>query len=303
MSTVGQVIDRVFREYLHLVDDQPVQTPLASGVDDTTTSWVLASSLLAPDEADVYVEGSMVECGRELALITNVDASAFPTSITLTVIRGMAGTTAAAHSSAAMVVAAPTFPREAVFDAVCDNVVALYPSLYRVGSSDVTVAGYVEVPAATIDPIGFTYTSGPTICTGNVQLFTDLAPAVSSTGKAVTINAPHGKAGRLTYRAMFDRPTAEADDLVATIGLDQSWERIIVVGTAAQVLAGRELDQVTQEYVTEQIRGQGYPVESASRQRNELIRLYQLMLARASSRQMSERDEVVTLSMPRFGSL
>lgn len=303
MSTVAQVIDRVFREYLHLVDDQPVQAPLLYAVDDSTTAWTLDATILDPDEADVYVEGTLVECGQELALVVAVDDESYPESLGLTVRRGVSGTDPVEHDAEDLVLASPTYSRRMVFDAVCDNVVALYPSLYRVATADVTSASYVEVPASTVDPLSFTYTVGGYIRRAGAQLFTDLAAGVSATGKAVTINAPSGKAGRLTYRAMFDRPSDEADDLVSTIGLDASWERIVVVGTAAQVLAGRELDQVTQEYVTEQVRGQGYPVESASRQRNELIRLYQLMLQRASSRQMAERDELVTLAMPAFGSL
>lgn len=303
MSTVGQVVDRLYREYLDLSDDQPVQAPLSASADSSTTSWYLDSSGLDPDEADVFVEGMLVECGLELALVVAVDDSNYPTSLVLTVRRGMSGTTAASHDAGANVLAAPTFPRLSVFEAVADNVTALYPQLYRVATEDITTAGYVSVPATVVDPLHFTWVSGSRIHRANVELFTDLPAAVSATGKAVRVVAVGtGRSGTLTFRASFDRPTSESDDL-ATFGVDGSWERIVVVGSAAQVLAGRELDQVTQEFVTEQVRGQGYPVESASRQRNELIRLYQLMIQQAQSRLMAERDELVSMTMPTFGVL
>lgn len=303
MSTVGQVVDRLYREYLDLSDDQPVQAPLSASADSSTTSWYLDSSGLDPDEADVFVEGMLVECGLELALVVAVDDSNYPTSLVLTVRRGMSGTTAASHDAGANVLAAPTFPRLSVFEAVADNVTALYPQLYRVATEDITTAGYVSVPASVVDPLHFTWVSGSRIHRANVELFTDLPAAVSATGKAVRVVAVGtGRSGTLTFRASFDRPTSESDDLAA-FGVDGSWERIVVVGSAAQVLAGRELDQVTQEFVTEQVRGQGYPVESASRQRNELIRLYQLMIQQAQSRLMAERDELVSMTMPTFGVL
>lgn len=302
MSTVGAVVDRLYREYLTLADDQPTRAQLDTTVNTSVTTWVVDASVLDADEADMFTAGILAECGQELVLVTAVDDTLFPDTVSLTVVRGAAGTTAAAHTAGDLVYPAPSFPRRVVFDAVCDSVERLYPSLYRIASTAVTTGAYAEVPATVVDPIHFTYTSGGQIVRASAELYTDLAVTVSSTGSAVTVDAPRATTGTLVYRGKFARPTLEADDL-STLGVEAGWEQIVIVGAAATLLAGRELEQTTQELVVEQLRAQGYPVLSASRQRNELLRLYQLLLDQARGRQAAQHDELVTLSMPRFGTL
>lgn len=297
MSTVGEVVSRTYREYLALADDQPARAPLDAAVLAADTTWTLDAAILDADEADLFTPGILVECEQELALVTAVDADLFPATIELTVMRGQAGTTAANHADASLVYPAPAFPRKAVFDAVCDVVERLWPSLYHVTTTAITTAAFVSVPATVADVIGFTWLSGGLIARADAQLYTDLPVAISATGKAVRVDAGNAVAGTLSYRAKFARPTTEADSL-ATLGVESSWEQILVVGAAASLLAGRELEASVQEIVTEQLRAQGYPVLSPSRQRNELLRLYSLLLGDARARQLGERSLPVTMSMP-----
>lgn len=67
-------------------------TTLSSGVSNGTTSWSVASAAGMPSEGDFYAI-----CDDEIVLITH------RVTTTLTVIRGQAGTSAAAHSTPAVV--------------------------------------------------------------------------------------------------------------------------------------------------------------------------------------------------------
>ena len=51
---------------------------------------------------------------------------------TITVTRGAKGTDAAAHTAGDLIKIAPPFPRRNVFDAVCDQIKNLYPTLFAV---------------------------------------------------------------------------------------------------------------------------------------------------------------------------
>jgi hypothetical protein len=103
----------------------------------------------------------------------------------------------------------------------------------------------------------------------------------------------------LVYRARFARPASEATEL-STVGVDSGWERIVVVGAAAQVIAGRDLDSVSQEFLSEQMRAQGYPVGSSSRIRNELLRYRELLLQEARRQLLAGQAETVDVVSPAF---
>jgi len=292
VSTVGELVDRCYRDYLAPADDQPIIVTVSGAVTDSATSITYDADTLAPDEEDLLAPGVLAEIGNEQVRITAVDT----TTDTLTVIRGVNGTTAAAIADGAELRVAPMFPRQSVFDAICDNVVDLYPDLFRVATQTITSAsGAVEVSADIVALRGATWISGSRPIAGHVELLKDYPP--SSTGQAVTFyGIPAGKTVYLAYEGRFDRPTAEADDL-ANFGIDETWERIIVVGAAAQVLAGRELDTASTEFLTEQLEREGFPVGSAHRIRDGLLRYHAYLLDRARRNQRADRTVPIVMGI------
>lgn len=292
VSTVGNLVDRLFREYLHPADDQPTTTTLVDAVTDSVTTWTYDAGLLAADEQELLVPGVLVEAGQELALITDADHTAG----TLTVRRGMAGTTAAAHDAGALVQLAPVFPRRAAFDAVADNIVRLYPRLFAVKTTALTSAnGVIDAPADMVTPISFQYLYGSHVYDAEVQLFRNYAG--SATGRALHLfGVSAGRDGWLTYRAQFTRPTDEADLVEDDLGVRPEWEGIVLAGAAAQLLTVREFDSVNTEFITEQMRGEGYPPGTASRQRDALLRLYQFLLDNAARSLIAETTVPVTVN-------
>ena len=138
-TTIGDLVDRTFREYLEPMDDIVSYTTLTSGIDDSATSVSFNGDLLSVEEEDALDAGAIIEIGQELMIATDLNAVAN----TITVTRGARGTTAAAHSGGAIIKIAPPFPRKNVFDAVCDQIKNLYPTLFATETKiSVTSKGY-----------------------------------------------------------------------------------------------------------------------------------------------------------------
>lgn len=297
MPTVGEVIDGVYRDYLYPPDDQPPRIEFDADVTDTATTWSYSDSLLAVDEQEMLGPGLVVEAGTEQALVTAVDT----TNKDLTVSRGFNATTASSHSSGDLIVLAPPYSRKTVFDAVSDQISALYPRLQTTRSYQLTTSSdYVEVPASVITVMDLLYSSGGDWISGSVALRDPFPPATS--GKAVQfVGVPSGKTAHLIYRGKFDRPESETDE-VYTLGItDDFWVRIVKIGAAAQTLTGRELDSAQQAHLTEQLRTEGYPVLSAVRQASALWQTRDQMMDEAARAQRSQHPPTVernTLSRP-----
>lgn len=287
MSTVAELADRVYREFLYPSDDQPIVASLSSAILAADTSVPYSDSTLYPDEEDVLAPGTLIEfADGEQARITAVNDS---TNI-MTVKRGVNGTTAADQASGSTIVAAPVFPRRAVIDAVKDNVVNLYPDLWQiVADTFVSAAGIIEVPAGILSIQEASYVSGSRLIPAQVTEPRRLA--TSSTGWVVqAYGVPNGATVYLTYRGKFTYPPTDATD-VATLGVEREWERIVVVGAAAHLISGRSIDPVSAEYITEQMERESFPVGSASRIAESLLR-YRNFLLDQSNRNLRAQDAV-----------
>ena len=94
-TTIGDLVDRTFREYLEPMDDLVSYTTLTSGINATVTSITFNGDLLSVEEEDALDAGTVIEIGQELMIATDLNA----VTNTVTVTRGARGTTAATHSA------------------------------------------------------------------------------------------------------------------------------------------------------------------------------------------------------------
>ena len=138
-DTIGNLVDRVFREYLEPMDSVESYSYLTGGIDASTTTVGYANDMFSSEEEDALDAGAIIEIGQELMFSTALNT----VTNEITVTRGARGTTAAEHLAGAVIKITPSFTRKAVFDAVSDQIKNLYPTLFAVETIELTAStGY-----------------------------------------------------------------------------------------------------------------------------------------------------------------
>ena len=279
MAAVSTLVDRIYRDFLNKPDDLAAFSRLDGAITDSDTSLTYEDGLFSVEEENLLEAGALVEIDQELMLVTDAN----PSTRVLTVSRGYAGTTAAAHSDKDNIFLNPTFPRKSVFDAVADNIVRLYPSLYNVTTTNVTsTSTYAEVPASTVEVLTsyVQNASGEQYTSAGIELLRDFPP--STTNTAVQFyNTSNGKTVHLVVKRKFVRPTSETVDLATDCLISDEYEQIVMVGAVADIVGATDIDATTQEFITEKLAQENYPVGSGERLRNALLRLRSLLIDEA----------------------
>jgi len=279
MAAVSTLVDRIYRDFLNKPDDLSAFSRLDGAINDSVTSLTYESGLFSSEEENLLGNGALVEVDQEIMLVTAANTS----TRTLTVARGYSGTTAASHSDKANIFINPTFPRKSVFDAVADNIVRLYPTLYNVTTITTTAnSTYQEVAASTVEVLSsyVQNASGEQYTSAGIELLKNFPP--STTNTAVQFyNTSNGKTVYLVVKRKFVRPSAETDDLSTACLLEDEYQQIVMVGAVADIVGATDIDATTQEFITEKLAAENYPVGSGERLRNALLRLRSLLIDEA----------------------
>ena len=337
MSTnIGNLIDRIYREYLEPNDDIQSFSVLrgALAADLTATTVEYESDYLTSEEEDMLEPGAVVEINRELMLVTALNTSAEQ----ITVKRAFRGTTLAEHFVDDVIRLNPVYPRNTVFDAVSDQIHNLYPTLFAVETKSVTASdGYTLL--GTYDAPGtnnylvsvlkaisqYTDFSSGSDQTGvifqpvSVQLVTLPNPFTYTDGdgteRTITytsgpnvVNAlqfysiSQGHTVYVTFKKKFldvkdyDSDGDIEDTTLAEIGLETEYEPIIMAGVAAQLVSGRDIPAVTIENITQSMQLSNFPVGSASSIRNSLLQYQQLLIQQARKNLRARYPEAVEIN-------
>ena len=279
MAAVSTLVDRIYRDFLNKPDDLSAFSRLDGAINNSVTSLTYESGLFSSEEENLLGNGALVEVDQEIMLVTAANTS----TRTLTVARGYSGTTAASHDDKANIFINPTFPRKSVFDAVSDNIVRLYPTLYNVTTITTTAnSTYQEVAASTVEVLSsfVQNASGEQYTSAGIELLKNFPP--SSTNTAVQFyNTSNGKTVYLVVKRKFVRPSAETDDLSTACLLEDEYQQIVMVGAVADIVGATDVDASTQEFITEKLAAESYPIGSGERLRNALLRLRSLLIDEA----------------------
>ena len=327
-STIGDLVDRVYREYLEPVDKVESYSYLTGGISDSDTTIAYDDNLFSVEEEDALEAGAIVEVGQELMYTTAVNT----VENNITVKRGQRGTTAATHSAGAMIKIAPAFPRKNVYEAVCDQIKNLYPTLFAVETIELTAStGYKLLGTHGTDGDSYNYLVAPLKA---ISQYTDWQSGSDQTGlkyngvaiemidlpnpftytddtstertKTYTtgpdvvhavqfVNISSGHTVFVTFKKKFIAPTAETDTL-ATVGLEQEYEPIVMTGVAAQLVAGKDISKLNTSYITEQLESTANPIGSSNNIGQSLLRYQQLLIQQARSNLRSKYPEPVQLN-------
>lgn len=332
-SNIGGLVDRVFREYLEPADDLNSYTALDTGINNSVTTVSFNADLLTQEEEDVLDAGTLIEINHELMYCTDLDS----VNNNITVVRGARGTTAATHTAGDLIKIAPAFTRKAVFDAVCDQIKNLYPTLYAVETVETTSGtgytllgsydspgtnNYLVTPIKAIsqytdwsagsDQTGLTFkgVAVELIDLPNPFTYTDNTGTERTITYTTGPNVVHalqfagiasGHTVYVTFKKKFIDPTAESDTL-ATIGLEDEYEPIIMAGAAAQMLSGRDIPAATSDFITDQLALSTYPVGASSNIRNGLLSYQATLIDQAKKDLKARYPEPVALNQITYPS-
>ena len=331
-TTIGDLVDRTYREYLEPMEDLVSYTTLETGMNTSVTEVVFDGDLLSVEEEDALDTGTIIEIGQELMLCKDLNA----VTNTITVTRGARGTTAATHTAGDLIKIAPPFPRKNVFDAVCDQIKNLFPTIFAVDTQSITTGtGYtligsydspgtnnylVSILSAISQYTDFSSNSdttgvnfSPVTCSlvelPNPFTYTDsdgVSRTITYTTGPSTVHAiqfagiASGHTAYVTFKKKFIEPTAETDTL-ATIGLEDEYVPIIMAGVAAQMMSGRDIPAATSEYISDQLAISSYPVGSSNSIRNSLLQYQQLLINQARKYLRAKYPEAVSVDGMVFG--
>ena len=327
-STIGDLVDRIYREYLEPTDSVESYSYLTSGISDSDTSLVYDGNLFSVEEEDALDAGAILEIGQELMFSTGLNT----VTNTITVTRGARGTTAAAHSANDLIKITPAFPRKNVYEAVSDQIKNLYPTLFAVETLELTAStGYKLLGTHGTDGDNYNYFVAPLkaisqytdwqsgsdqtglkyngvaiemIDLPNPFTFTDdtstertktytSGPDVVHAVQFVGISAGHTVF--VTFKKKFIAHTSETTTL-SSIGLETEYEPIVMAGAAAQMLVGKDIKQIDAKYITEQMAVSNAPIGSSNTISSSLLRYQQLLIQQARSNLRSKYPEPVQLN-------
>ncbi len=328
-TTVGDLVDRVFREYLEPPENVESYSYLTGDISTTTqTTFNYEADLFSTEEEDALDAGAIIEIGQELMFSKSLNV----VTNEITVQRGARGTTATTHDAGDIIKITPAFTRKAVFDAVSDQINNLYPTLFAVETKTITSGtGYRVIGTYGTDVDNNNYLVAPVKA---ISQFTDFSTGTDETGlkfigvAVEMVDLPNGftwtdeggvertktyttgpqvvhalqfqgvSSGYecfVTFKKKFITPTAETDTLV-TVGLENEYEPIVMAGVAAQMVAGKDIKQIDAQYITQQMAAQNFPVGSSSSVRNSLLQYQNILIQQARKNLRAKYPEPVMLN-------
>lgn len=279
MTTINDLRQMIENEYLEPITEQTPVVPLTDDINDTVGTFSILDGVLSPDEESLIGPGAILEIDSELVRVLDYNQN----SNEITCTRGIRGSTKAAHTAANSDVRFPTrWPRYNIEKAIAAAIDSLWQPLYVPKEKLATVASaeFVRLPLNTVrlinvefrnqagdwDPVNATlfakHPSDPTAAA--IQL----GPLPSSTTLC-----------NIRYGVKVEAPATTSEEIT---DLPTSWERIITSDVGAQALSGVDIDAVTQELLTEQLRLERFPVRSGSTISRSLIQYREYLVTQAA---------------------
>jgi len=207
-----------------------------------------ATSVVATYDLGGLRTGSVFEIESELLYVWDAN----PATKTLTVERGYAGTTAASHTSGAILTLSPRFPRAQMLDAVnaeLDDLSSTMNGLFRVVTVDLTYNGsdrQINITSSgtvlELLDVRLRYLADEHPVIHGVRLQTGLPTTDFASGNTLVFDDDI-MAGtvRVRYKAPFVRATSESSDLTTDCFLPTTCDDIVETGVMLRMMNAREI--------------------------------------------------------------
>ena len=291
MSTVADVIERLFRTYLYPPDYQPPSNFVTlAGANVNGFQTIGVGEWAVADDENLMRQDSIIEINDELLRVRLYDEE----STTILAEQGVYGTPINdEYKVNDRIILSPPYPRFSAFQAVADNIIQLYPRLYTVTAANlVSVTGGVaglndDLAVEVVTTWDGSFSKGPDYH-GTIV---DYHPAIGD--RAIMMNIDVGEIW-LRYRRRMGRAESETDTL-KDLGVDERWTNILIAGAAADLFVGRDLPASQVEWVSGVLQAENIEVGTRADLAVGLARYRELLIDRAAKEMAAEYKPRITM--------
>lgn len=271
MTTAAQLVDRTVQNLLAGTVEE--RNKLASSVNSSVDSLTMSYALGSLREQTVF------EIESELFYVWESNT----TAKTATVERGFGGSTAASHSSGAVVTVNPRFPRHQVLQALnaeLSDLSSPMNGLYQMKTVDLSYNGsdrMVNLTSVTamIDlyDVRYRYLSDDYPIVRNVRLLRDMPTTDFASGFVLAFDQEvRSGTVRVLYKAPYTQFSSESAT-TATAGVTTEVEDLLVLGAQIRLMAGREVKRNFTESQGDTRRAEEVPAGAVGNSITNLLRL------------------------------
>lgn len=291
MTTLEDLRQRVLSQIMGYSRDQQQVSELAAPMGPTDTTFTLDSNTAR------NISRGLVEIDDELILVKSLDTSTnIATVIGLTNGRGRMGTTAASHSTNALVTMSPQIPRIRITEAINQTLLAMWPTIPIFSVTEITKLAPVYEYAMPADAKDVWYIVSDTV--GPTQVHYP-SPRWRFNPNAATDDFPSGKSiqlldfvtpGRKIRIVYVVAPTTltNSTDLLTASGFDDRMAEAVVWGACARIIPTYEAGRLQQLAVEGTERANLVPATAAMKTAAYYEQLFQQAVLRERDRVLEE---------------
>jgi len=292
MTTVGEVIDRLYLQILTPPDAQPVIMQLGAAMDDSETTMTLGT-FAVPEDAALLRQGVILDVGLEAMRVTSYILGASSAEVE----RNIYSTTASTHNIGDSVIMSPMFARKSVFDTVADNIISLYPSLASTNTDTMVAVGSGVFPINDDLAVSVVEIWDGALGVNRIQVEGRLVSYHPLVGQRALLTG-EGTSGVvwMRYRRRMGTAVAESD-VLEDLGVDDRWITIVIMGTAATLFAGRDIPASQTEWIAATLEAENIRVGTRLSIAAGLRQYRKLLLDEASKEMKAEDSQKVKVHM------
>ncbi len=291
-TTVREIVDRLLRTTLTPPDAQYAQVALSAPITDSVTTNINVGAFTISEDENLLRQGSLIEAGEELMRIVEWN----PITRTLTVNRGEYSTPATTHPTPLLLNLNPTYPMRSVFEAVRDNIIQLYPRLWTVRADSVVSVGDRVFVAP--DPLCVAVIETYIGANGEspIDMDTRVVDYHPSAGGRALITNQHLDQMWVRYRRRMGVATS-MDDTLESLGVEDVWSVVVMVGAAADLFVGRDIPQAQSKWISGVLEAENIRVGSRLSIAGGLAQYRNILIERLSSEMKAEESSGTKVHM------